>query len=710
MERTKQLTDCQFDNSKTIEISTVDETWTLGRVVGGNIIIKPNRTLTITCKVSMPKDGKIIVERGGKLIVDGGMLTNSCGDMWEGINVEGTYGVSQYTTVAQGWVEIKNGAIIENAKNAISTKRDNGGGVDYGYTGGIVQCTYSTFRNNRRSAEFLTFHNPSDVSNRSYFENCTFEITEPLKDPTVVPSAFISMWDVKGVQVRGNTFTCQVASGYTGTNRGKGVSTLNALYNINRAGTVGNTFTTLDMAVEQGSSAPIYSLGVNYITGNTFNDNRHGVYISGTGNPPYINENNFFRPSPAIISPPNYGVYSTGASGITIGCNIFSYLTYGNLILTTGTTSDPASLVIGNVFTENYRGIQTQNSNTNLQINYNDFTKSTVTQMHWYNLGPIATQGAKLAPAGNRFLGSPPPNDIWNNSSFNLLTYYYNVITDPDTYPNPVINVTRSSTGIAWLPTPWCNTGGEEEGLMAGGSPEQNLLLETQGEPLNEEEAILAEINHHLHTAGLDTNPSEAIQYLLSLDNEPSRWMLVPYYIMQNNNEEAAEVLGSLHAHNANQATQLNYYTTINNAGLDGRNLSQLDSTEVATLDIIAESNSDVRDNARSVLQFFYGRTYPIEEIVVSDIPLDFAPPLADGLLIPNVISPNGDGINDVFLIENLPEHSTLTIYSAGGLQVYHSGYYQNNWPLHNVDAGRYYFSLTLSDGSAVNSYLDVVY
>ena len=37
-----------------------------------------------------------------------------------------------------------------------------------------------------------------------------------------------------------------------------------------------------------------------------------------------------------------------------------------------------------------------------------------------------------------------------------------------------------------------------------------------------------------------------------------------------------------------------------------------------------------------------YGRNYPTEEIIVSDVPLYFDEPLQEELIIPNVITPNG--------------------------------------------------------------------
>ena len=50
--------------------------WTSDRYFKGNIIIKAPNTLSITCGVAMTNKGKIIVEPGARLIIDGGKLTN----------------------------------------------------------------------------------------------------------------------------------------------------------------------------------------------------------------------------------------------------------------------------------------------------------------------------------------------------------------------------------------------------------------------------------------------------------------------------------------------------------------------------------------------------------------------------------------------------------------------------------------------------------
>lgn len=65
-------------------------------------------------------------------------------------------------------------------------------------------------------------------------------------------------------------------------------------------------------------------------------------------------------------------------------------------------------------------------------------------------------------------------------------------------------------------------------------------------------------------------------------------------------------------------------------------------------------------------------------------------------LTIPNVFTPNGDGINDYFEIVNLDHYpnSRLEVYSRWGNKVFESDNYQNNWDGGDVTDGVYYYVL----------------
>jgi len=65
-------------------------------------------------------------------------------------------------------------------------------------------------------------------------------------------------------------------------------------------------------------------------------------------------------------------------------------------------------------------------------------------------------------------------------------------------------------------------------------------------------------------------------------------------------------------------------------------------------------------------------------------------------LFIPNVITPNGDGFNDVFYIDGLEQYKTnrLIIFNRFGQEVYVRRNYTNDWNGQGLNKGTYYYIL----------------
>jgi gliding motility-associated-like protein len=55
-------------------------------------------------------------------------------------------------------------------------------------------------------------------------------------------------------------------------------------------------------------------------------------------------------------------------------------------------------------------------------------------------------------------------------------------------------------------------------------------------------------------------------------------------------------------------------------------------------------------------------------------------PLVPDDFKIPNVFTPNGDGINDRFVIQGLPPYSALLIYERSGKELFSMDNYDNSW------------------------------
>ena len=72
-----------------------------------------------------------------------------------------------------------------------------------------------------------------------------------------------------------------------------------------------------------------------------------------------------------------------------------------------------------------------------------------------------------------------------------------------------------------------------------------------------------------------------------------------------------------------------------------------------------------------------------------------------DDLLIPNLFTPNGDGINDTFEINGLAEfaENEITIVNRWGNEVFRAKGYQNNWTGEGLNEGTYYYLLRARKG-----------
>jgi hypothetical protein len=216
-------------------LSGEDETIEDENLYFNDIIVRTGATLAINRSTiniegnnSGPyQNGRIVVERGAKLIVRNSLLTSSstsslCTDNdWSGIRVHGNIdlpqpnlydasGTLQVNTPLQpneaGVVILLEGTIMEKAYNAVATAAPG-----YPYQeqvnrwGGLVIADNVTFRNNFRAAEFLQYPRRSagnTFTNQSTFNNCDF-ITE---DPAADRSLGITLWDTDGVKVTQSLF------------------------------------------------------------------------------------------------------------------------------------------------------------------------------------------------------------------------------------------------------------------------------------------------------------------------------------------------------------------------------------------------------------------------------------------------------------------------------------------------------------------------
>ncbi|MFU8844973.1 MAG: metallophosphoesterase family protein, partial [Bacteroidales bacterium] len=159
-------------------------TWDQDITYADEIRICSGSTLTITSEVGFVENGKIIVEKGGKLVLDGGLLTSVKEDeFWQGIEVWGDPTLPS-DEMYQGAVYILNGGTIENAVLGIRTVKTLQAGdgeelVEYNYAGGIVKSVNGRFINNRAAVRFYKYPATGySHVNTSFFNGTLFETNE----------------------------------------------------------------------------------------------------------------------------------------------------------------------------------------------------------------------------------------------------------------------------------------------------------------------------------------------------------------------------------------------------------------------------------------------------------------------------------------------------------------------------------------------------
>ncbi len=70
-----------------------------------------------------------------------------------------------------------------------------------------------------------------------------------------------------------------------------------------------------------------------------------------------------------------------------------------------------------------------------------------------------------------------------------------------------------------------------------------------------------------------------------------------------------------------------------------------------------------------------------------------------NGIIRPNVITPNGDGLNDQFEIQAPPSQIwSIQIFNRWGREVYSNDAYQNNWSAEGLNSGQYFYEIRLKD------------
>lgn len=422
----------------------------------GDIWVGPNASLTMCDEVQSPANVKIYVKPTGRLILDGGRLRNppeTGSGMWEGVQVWGDTLTHQFEvngSYGQGYLEMKNGAAIENARCAIQLWHPQ----YYNTTGGIIHATDATFRNNVESVMALYYTNHTPNTNKptiynSFFKNCNFVIDTAYIGTTAF-NKHVSLSHIDGIPFLGCTFSANRS--LTGVSSNCcGVIADQAKVSIGSYCTDANTFpcpnNSLVHSSFTGFHTGIYAFydgsGVENFSVNSadFYNNECGIYAL---NAHYIT----ILSSSFTVGSGNeecaFGIYADHVSGFCIEENTFcpkpniNCTTYGIGMVNSCSSNEIhlnqfGGLTCANVAVgQNVRMTgNTPQLTSGLTYSCNDNTGGSANQIDFCVLddsgaaysGIQQAQGSSALPAGNTFGGT---HYHFYNDGDHCINYYYN--------------------------------------------------------------------------------------------------------------------------------------------------------------------------------------------------------------------------------------------------------------------------------------------
>lgn len=596
---------------------TANTTWSSNKSVAGTITVKAPNKLTINNNMflKMGLCGGIIVEKGAKLEVLSNATITSLPtvstSMWKGIQVWGDRTLTQ-TTTNQGYLTMNTGT-IENARLGVTLSKAGDG---WNYNGGVIQASNATFRNNRKCVEFMSYHRPTGSDyNISYFNNCTFTCTGPLRDPGYGTAAgtgdFVSLWDVSRVNFRGCTFSN--TGSFTRTNRGRGIYSEEASYNLYSLGSGTsldkNQFTGLYRGVEARTLTNALSKNVS-VNKSVFTNTPHG--ISGNIGFSSIAGNTFNVASTFGFGLSNWGAFMENAKGFNITSDnafIGSGGTNQNYGVYAQNPSTFGGRVSDNDFSGLYIGNQTEQSTPVYTFSCNRFNYNSAAVVVNAGSGNFPNQGTGCGSgqvrAGNEFVGNG--TDIYSGAS-NTWTYYawgFPASTVPVNYSGVnVVNCNSTTTDYATCPMDCTN-------------PPCAVLMERKladmSDPKEREEILSSLIRYHL---GND-NEDAAIRLLEAEKTVEAKKILIPTYIERKEFDKARRMMTEIPSYNQENISYLEYHRVLLDVKSSGKSVFEVDAAKEQTIRSVANSGTETASNAKSWLSLVRGEqiTYTPEEM-----------------------------------------------------------------------------------------------
>lgn len=425
-------------------------------------IIIQNGTLTIKDTLFMASGTRIVVKKGARLKVDGGMITNECGRFWKGIQVEGDKDLAQNAT-NQGVVTLLNGAIIQHAEVGVALWIPG----DWTTTGGILYASASTFKDNRKDVEFMQYSNHNEygvLPNQSSLTNMTFTWTDDFKSQ--FPLGHVTLYKVEGVRFTGCHFKDDRTNPdsrykFDDGKTNSGIYSIDANYSIvpgcsAMAGCIGSieddpnwqptTFDNLDFGVYVANISSESNIIVDRAS---FTNNLYGVQTVNVNNPIVTRSNfQFTNAGNNFEEYMSYGIHLVSSNSLSVQENSIKNISSAGEVtgIVSSDLGESDEVLYKNKFTDLQYGLIAQGKNRGvseigiekgLQIicdsNYNNAKDHLVLGTLWGGesslYGVKAFNGLATAPSGTVFsIDDFTSSGLhYTNESANGVTYFFNV-------------------------------------------------------------------------------------------------------------------------------------------------------------------------------------------------------------------------------------------------------------------------------------------
>lgn len=595
---------------------TSTQEWDFGIRMYQNIIVKAGNTLTIKCEVQMPPGSKIIVEKGAKLVLDGGTITSYHPKAtWAGIQLFGDKNAAP-TAANQGSFEMKNEAIIEYAMTGVSDCI-----VPTWQGGGIIKVNNSTFKDCWKVANLHDYPSWSRSSS-AIFDNVKFLNENPLAltNQTMTNVGLLSSFNEKDIIIKNCTFRNTLRSGNL-KNSNYAVYGDDAGFRVTNCTFEGYKVGVYTKTVFNVPNRPVY------VKNSTFSHSNRGILFAD--NFATAENNQFSNLSGYTDQPPNSmiplyymgeAIYADNAGGLTViknkinsGGEDFEF----SRGITINNSKTIGARIVDNEINDLRYGITTQKNNPATDVLCNHFANGI------YNIainpespnGLLKNQGNGCNEyfqyrAGNTFDGG---NTYVYTNLINSWTYYSwaNDMTQIPVNQSGTFFDIQCINGLGSQdPNSQCDLPG---GIYERPGDFKDALTHWLSQSVLEQNSLMGlnTFDRLVRTVAENGNTADMIDLLEEMNTNETKKLLLSLLLETKNYSRFDAVLHEIDPYEGAEHDNLvTYYSVLKDLSVDNRQLWQLHTFEKDIINAVAAADVEVSPYAKALLETAYGEAW----------------------------------------------------------------------------------------------------